>query len=126
MSKTHPLIALMTLCALGLGAADAGAVTLKVKCESRADRSTASVDGKGLAAGSYSAIVTSGANTAQSPQDIAVAGEAQFDFSSNPKDIHKGATPIAVDFITGGKVTGTLLDANGAVLAEKTATCRVR
>ncbi len=120
-------LALVTASALlGLAAAGASAQSLSVKCETRSDRSRASVDGRNLSAGLYSARLTSGGNSAQSPAAPSVAGEVQFDFDSNKRDIKNGATPIAKNFIVGGTATGTLLDANGAVVASKTVVCRAR
>jgi len=124
LSRSLPAVAAAALlCAL---TGQAHALTLKVKCETRAGRSTASVDAAGLAAGQYGSTVLSGANTASSPLDVAVAGEVGFDYASNPKDIHKGAAPIAADFIQGQAVTGVLLDAHGVELARKSAVCRAR
>ncbi len=126
MTKIRTLTLLSAFAALALTTLDASAQTARVKCETRANRSSASVDGRGLSPGSYSSVLTSGGNTAASPLDISVNGEVQFDYDSNPKDIHKGATPIAPDFISNGKVTGTLLDSNGAVLAVQKAKCKAR
>lgn len=123
---TRRLAVLVAPALLGLAAASAGAQSLSVKCETRTDRSRASVDGRNLAAGLYSARLSSGSNSAQSPAAPSVAGEVQFDFDSNKRDIKNGATPIAKNFIVGGTATGTLLDADGAVVATKTVACRAR
>ncbi|HEV8689963.1 MAG TPA: hypothetical protein VGQ91_06695, partial [Ideonella sp.] len=90
------------------------------------DRSRASVDGQNLASGNYSAKLTSGANSAQSPLQHTVGDEVEFDFDSNKRDIRQGATPIGKNFIVNGMATGSLLDANGAVVATKTVNCRQR
>lgn len=99
---------------------------LRVTCETRSDRSRASVDGRNLAAGLYSTRLISGPNTAASPQEAAVGGEVEFDYDSNRRDIRQGATPIAKNFIVGNTATGELLDANGQLLATKTVNCRAR
>lgn len=119
------LLAIAATATMGLTALDASA-TIVVKCETRANRSKASVDGKNLASGMYSARLTSGANSAQSPQAHTVGDEVEFDFDSNPRDIRKGATAIAPDFIVGGTATGALLDANGNVVESKSVNCKRR
>ncbi|WP_374568447.1 hypothetical protein [Ideonella sp.] len=128
MSKTlnRSLAMLAAFSALSMVAFDASAATIRVKCETRADRSRGSVDGLNLASGNYSAVFASGANSAQSPLAHTVGDEVEFDFDSNKRDIKKGATPIAKNFIVGGTATGSLLDANGNVVATKTVTCRNR
>ena len=122
--STRFLASLATLFALGLGAVAADAQTLRVRCDVFPDRSRASVDGADLAAGQYSAMLESGPNSAQSPQQAAKAGEAEFDFDSNRKDVRQGATRIAKHFIVDDSVTGTLLDADGNVVARKTKACQ--
>jgi len=122
---TRSLVTLTSLLALGLTSLAAQAQTLRVRCDVFHDRSRASVDGSDLAAGQYSAMLTSGPNTAQSPQEAAVAGEVQFDFDSNKKDVRQGATKIGKHFIVDGSATGTLLDADGNVVATKTRNCKM-
>jgi len=102
------------------------AQTVDVKCETRSNRSRASVDGKNLASGNYSAVLISGSNTAQSPYEPTVGDEVEFDFDSNPRDIRQGATAIDADFIVNGKATGRLLDAGGNVVAQRTVKCRTK
>ena len=128
MSKTltRSLAALAAFSALSVVAFDAAAVTLRVKCETRSDRSRGSVDGQDLPSGNYSAVFSSGGNSAQSPLEHTVGDEVEFDFDSNKRDIKQGATPIAKNFIVGGTATGSLLNANGQVVATKTVTCRNR
>lgn len=128
MSKTlnRSLAMLAAFSALSLVAFDAAAVTIRVKCETRSDRSRGSVDGQNLASGNYSAMFSSGANSAQSPLEHTVGDEVEFDFDSNKRDIKQGATPIAKNFIVGGMATGSLLDASGKVIATKTVNCRNR
>lgn len=123
MNKTLTLVgAFAALCLVTLDASAA----LRVKCETRSDRSRASVDGSNLASGMYSARLTSGANTAQSEPKPTIGDQVEFDFDSNKRDIRQGATPIAKNFIVGGQVTGTLLNANGGVVQSKTVACRQR
>ena len=123
LTRTLTLIAAASTLSLAAAAANA---TIVVKCETRSDRSKASVDGKNLASGDYTAMLTSGANSAQSKPAHTVGDEVEFDFDSNPRDIKKGATPIAKNFIVGGSVTGSLLDAGGNTVATKTVNCRAR
>ena len=121
--------ALLGLCATSLVLAlPAQAATVRVKCEVRADRSVASVDGAGLAAGAaYTAVLSSGSQSATSAAQAAKAtGEAEFDFSSRRRDIAAGATAIAADFIVGNQVTGRLVDAQGNTVASASRSCRVR
>jgi hypothetical protein len=56
--------------------------------------------------------------------DAAVAGEVEFDFDSNAKDVAAGATKIGKHFIVGGQVVGKLLDASGTVVAHQTKQCK--
>ena len=109
-----------------LGAASAQAQSARVRCDVFPDRSRASVDGRDLAPGDYTAVLTSGDHVKQSPAQAAVGGEAEFDFDSNPRDVRQGATKIGKHFIVGDKATGQILDAAGNVVATETATCRQR
>lgn len=133
LSRTLTLLG--AVLALGFTAAQAQATDLRVKCEKRSNRSKASIDAHYLPGGCYycgtpgqwySAVLTSGVNTAKSDAKQEVGDEVGFDFDSNARDIKKGATPISKDFIVNGTVTGTLLDANGDVVATSTVACRVR
>lgn len=105
---------------------DAAAASVRVTCEVRPGRSKASVDGRALAAGTYTTQLVSGGNTAVSPPQTAVSGEIETDYASNPGDIAGGATPIAPDFIVGGQVVGKVVDASGNTVASDTVACRVR
>jgi hypothetical protein len=96
-----------------------------VTCEQRSDRSKISVNGKDLAAGSYTAHVASGGNQADAAAQTAVLGQAEFDFDSDGGDIAAGATAIPAAFIQNLVVTGQILQ-NGAVVAEATANCTQR
>jgi hypothetical protein len=101
------------------------AATVLVTCERRSDRSKVSVDGNDLAAGNYSARITSGANVASSGLQAAVGDEAEFDFDSDPADIAAGATAIAAGFIQGTppEVMGEIVSEGGVVVAQAVATC---
>jgi hypothetical protein len=124
LNRTLALCAVMST--LTLAAVDASAADIRVRCETRSDRSKASVDGSNLASGNYSAVLESGANSAQSKLKHTIGDEVEFDFDSNPRDIRQGATPIAKNFIVGGTATGKLLNANGGVVISKTVNCRRR
>ena len=102
--------------------------TVTVTCERRSDRSRASVNGNDLNPGDYHARITSGANTATSGPQPTVGDEVESDFDSEPDDIAAGATAIAADFIQGSppQLTGQILDASDAVVAEATVTCEDR
>jgi hypothetical protein len=104
---------------------DASAAGIRVKCEKRSDRSKISVDGDGLATGSYKAIVISGANSKTSGAKPTVGDEVEFDFDSAPNDIAAGATAISRTFIQGA-VTGKIVNARGSVVASDTVACRTR
>lgn len=110
------------------GTAGGSAGVARVRCEVRSNRSKISVDGKNLAplGGTFSAKVTSGANTASSPAQTALGDEAEFDFDSDPGDIAAGAVAIAPTFISGGSVTGQIVNSAGTVVASGTASCRSR
>lgn len=105
-----------------------GNATVLVKCEVRADRSKISIDGNGLATGSYAAVATSGANTANAPARQTVGDEAEFDFDSDGGDIAAGATAIAADFIQGTppQVTGAIVTLGGNVVVSATVDCLVK
>ncbi len=111
---------------LALASAQASAATVRVSCEVRADRARASVDAKGLAAGSYSTQVVSGGNMAAAPSQAAVRGEVESDYDSNPADVRAGAVAIPSTFVQGGMVTGKVVDAAGNTVISDTVACRVR
>jgi hypothetical protein len=104
-----------------------GNATVTVTCELRSDRSRISVDGNGLATGTYQATVVSGANTAAAPAHQTNGDEVDFDFDSDGGDIAAGATAIAADFIQGAPpaVTGQIVTLGGSVIAEATVTCEI-
>jgi hypothetical protein len=109
---------------------------LRVKCEKRGvTRSKASVDGKGLAAGSYFAVLEAlnaqqaVAATAQSTPANTAGDEVEFDFDSNANDIAEGATGIAANFISGTQVRGRLfrvVNGTSTEVLSRVADCRVR
>jgi hypothetical protein len=102
--------------------------TVLVKCEVRSNRSKISVDGNGLATGSYQAVATSGANSATAAAHQTVGDEVSFDFDSDAGDIAAGATAIASDFIQGTppQVTGAIVTLSGGVVAQATVDCVVK
>jgi hypothetical protein len=115
-------VAMLTLLTFAASAAD-----VKVSCEKRLHRSRASVDGSGLADGSYRAVLKSGDKRVPSDLDVAIGDEVAFDFDSNPNDIAEGATPIPANFIVDGRVKGYLVnDLNQRVTPIVEAICRVR
>ena len=105
-----------------------GNATVTVSCEVRSDRSRVSVDGNGLATGTYQAVVTSGANGATAPAHQTIGDQVEFDFDSDAGDIAAGATAIASDFITGTppQVTGAIVTLSGGIVAQATADCVVK
>jgi hypothetical protein len=117
------LLAAAALCAISAGVA---AQTIDIKCETRSNRSKASVDGKNLVPANYSAVLTSGSNEAQSPYQASIGDEAEFDFDSNRGDIADGATPISPNFIKRNRVKAAILDVNGNVVVRGSAICRQR
>jgi hypothetical protein len=107
------------------------AASIRLRCERRGSRSKISVDGRGLTprTGRFRARVTAAGGTATSPLERAVAGEAEFDFDSNPNDVAAGATRIAATFIraqAGPDVTTRILNASGQVVATQNAECSFR
>lgn len=123
IKSTAAILTAGALSAISFGVA---AQSIEIKCETRSNRSKASVDGKNLAQGNYSAVLTSGANEAQSPYQASIGDEAEFDFDSNRGDIAEGATPIAPNFIKRNRVKGAILDVNGNVVVRSSAICRDR
>jgi hypothetical protein len=111
---------------LAFVAADAMAATVRVNCETGRGRAKISVDGKGLAAGSYSTVAVSGGSMTTSTAVAAVAGEIEADYDSNPADIRAGAVAIPATFVNGASVTGKIVDANGNTVIADTVACRVR
>jgi hypothetical protein len=105
-----------------------GNATVIVKCEVRSNRSKISIDGNGIATGSYQAVATSGANSATAAAQQTIGDEVEFDFDSDGGDIAEGATPIASAFIQGTppQVTGAILTLSGGVVAQATADCVVK
>jgi len=126
MSKTlnRSLALLAAFSALSVAAFEASAVELRVKCETRSDRSRGSVDGNDLRSGNYFAVFSSGSNSATSPLEHTVGDEVEFDFDSNKRDIKQGATPIAKNFIVNNQATGALYNEAGNLVASKTVNCR--
>lgn len=105
-----------------------GTEEVVIDCELRVgDRSKVSVNGKGLRAGSYTASIVSGSNSAVAGPQAAVLGQAEFDFDSDGGDIGAGATAISSTFLSpAASVTAQILDENSNVIVEGTAACRVR
>jgi len=126
MNRIATTIALAISAAAVFGTGTAHAQSIKVKCETRSDRSRASVDGLNLAGGDYMAVLVSGGKKAETEYQRARRGEVEFDFDSNRADINEGATAIPRDFIVDGRATGKLLNSSGRVVAQRTVTCRVR
>lgn len=124
MKAVQKSVVVMSLL-VAMGSMAAEAAQIRVKCERRADRSVISVDGRGLAAGQYTASVSSAANSADAPALAAVGGEVEFDFASNANDIAGGAAAIPTNFIQ-GTVTAKILSADGFTVVSDTVTCRVR
>lgn len=124
MNFTQAFASAAVTAVLATLSAGVAAQSVDVKCETRSNRSKASVDGENLAAGNYSAVLVSGGNTAQSPYEATRGDEVEFDFDSNSRDIRQGATAIDADFIVKNRVTGKLLDINGNVVAQRSVTCR--
>jgi hypothetical protein len=105
--------------------------TIRLRCERRSSRSTISVDGRNLSprTGLYRARVTAAGGTATSPLKRAVAGEAEFDFDSNPADIRAGATAISATFVrarSGPDVVARILNSQGVVVATASGECVIR
>lgn len=122
----------MMFCALSaatLAVPDVSAASIRVTCEKRGTtRSKVSVDGAGLAAGNYTAIIVSAGKQVKSARpQAALRGEVEFDFDSNPADIAAGATAIPATFITNtATVTGKVVDSRGMTVISDTEACRVR
>lgn len=73
----------------------------------------------------FTAMVSSGENTAQAIEAANAAGEMEVDFDSNKKNIAAGATAIPRNFID-QEVSVKVTDALGAVVAQDTVACRIR
>ena len=115
--------------ASGPGSGGGSGSAISVSCEKRSSRSRISVDGRNLPSGSYTARVTSGANSKTSPARRTVGDEVEFDFDSNRNDIAAGATAIPANFIQVSAtpdVRGEILNAAGTVVRTLGVNCRVR
>lgn len=130
--KKFRFAAVIAICATSLffAATDASAASIRLTCEKRGTtRSKVSVDGRALvpATGTYFARVSSGGLLVRSKNNLrAIAGEAEFDFDSNPADVRAGATAIRPTFIR-GSVTAWVYNVNGRLAAGPvTVVCRVR
>ena len=123
LKQTAAACVLATLAMIG---AEASAATIRVTCEVSPTRSKISVDGKSLASGRYTTVAVSGGSMATSPAEASVSGEVEADYDSNPADIRAGAVAIPSTFITGGTVTGKVVDASGQTVASDTVSCRIR
>lgn len=104
---------------------DANAADIRVKCETRANRSSVSVDGNNLVPGNYVAKIISGSHTKKSGLKATTGDEVGFDFDSDPANIAAGATRISRTFIQ-GQVTGQLINEQGFTVAQATRTCRTK
>jgi hypothetical protein len=101
------------------------AVTLRVRCERRSNRSKISVDANNVTPrnGRFRARVRAAGGTVTSALKRAIGDEVEFDFDSNTEP---GATRIPVNFIqrrTGPDVIGILLNAAGNVVARQGVEC---
>jgi hypothetical protein len=115
--------------ASGPGSGGGGGGAISVSCEKRSSSYRVSVDGRNLPSGSYTARITSGANSKTSPARRTVGDEVEFDFDSNRNDIAEGATAIPASFIQVSAtpdVRGEILNASGAVVRSLGVNCRVR
>lgn len=104
---------------------DVNAADIRVKCETRANRSSVSVDGNNLVPGNYVAKIISGSHTKKSGLKATTGDEIGFDFDSDPANIAAGATRISRTFIQ-GQVTGQLINEQGFTVAQATRTCRTK
>ncbi|WP_022947384.1 hypothetical protein [Methylohalobius crimeensis] len=97
-----------------------------VSCERETDRSEVSVNAKNLVPGNYSAMITSGANTATSFSMPSDDDEVEFDFDSDPDDIMEGDNEIGPDFIQQGTVSAEIFDADSeTVVSVDAVTCEI-
>ncbi len=122
-------MALGAVIALLAPAFDADAASARVRCRVRAPRTQISIDGRALAAGTYTATVDSATDAGgpvTSKGAVVVGGrvrEAQFDFDSNPVDVAAGATALPASFVTlPGSISWQLLE-DGNVILSGTQAC---
>jgi hypothetical protein len=113
-----------------LSSLDASAAGVRVRCDTRATpaRARISIDGSDLVPGKrYYARAVSGGRRVNTRLAVAdAAGQAEFDFDSNPKDIAAGATAIRSGFIKNNQVTGRIYNPTGFLQAKDTVTCSAR
>lgn len=123
MKTSTALAAVLAVFVTSLPATDANAADIRVKCETKANRSKVSVDGSNLVAGNYIAKIISGSHTKKSGPKSTVGDEVEFDFDSDPANVAAGATRISRTFIQ-GQVTGQLINEQGFTVAQATRACR--
>lgn len=99
---------------------------IRVRCETRDDRSRASVKARDLVPGDYQVEIMSGTNTATTDLLASIGDEVEASFDSDADDILSGDDPISSNFIQGGQVTGKILDDGGFVMDSDTVNCRAK
>ncbi len=118
----------MFLTAIAASAVAGGGPELRVRCETRGDRSKISVNGKNLSPGEYKATVRSGTSTPVTATDVLVAPEDSigFAFDSNPNDVPPlgDDTEIPADFIQENQVTAQISGPD--LVGPVNVGCRVR
>ena len=125
---TRVVLAVGSIAALTAMAGDASAESARVRCRVKAARTQISVDGRGLAAGAYTATVDSSTDargpvtSATAIQVVPPANEAEFDFDSKAADIAAGATAVRRNFVTlPGSVNWQLLKDGAVILSGRQA-----
>ena len=128
MKVTRVVLVVGSIAALTSVAVDAGAESARVRCRVKAARTQISVDGRGLAAGKYTATVNSSTDaggvvtSATAIKVVPPANEAEFDFDSKAADIAAGATALPRNFVTlPGSVSWQVLKGGAVILAGQQA-----
>lgn len=101
---------------------EAARPVVRIRCETRPNRSKISVDLNNVPSGTYTANVTSGGNSAAStlPSD---GDEVEFDFDSDSGDIADGAKAIPSSFIVNRQISVVV---TGPTTLTKTANCAAK
>jgi hypothetical protein len=101
---------------------EAARPVIRVRCETRPNRSKISVDLNNVPSGTYTANVTSAGNNVSSTLQ-SVGDEVEFDFDSDSEDIADGAAAISGAFIVNRAITVQVI---GPANLSKTAKCAAK
>ena len=127
-TKYKSTFILATILFVGMGFfSEAGAVTIRVKCDVWTKsplQSKASVDGYGLTGKFYAQVKSGGVIKSSKVQAADSNHEIDFDFDSKKSSVNQGATEIPATFIKNNYLIGYIRRSDTKVIvAAASATC---